>query len=106
MFVRENYYLIWRNLGKQRLCTDTGTFEGRCPSCPGAASGARCGPWAAQGREDHRAQLPGVQGANIDARARQLRAGAWMPPEITDASCAAMGGPVPPWRSPGARCGP
>ena len=28
----------------------------------------------------------GVQGAEIDARAQQLRAGAWMLPEITDAA--------------------
>ena len=75
------------------------------PEITGAASGARCGPWAAQGREDHRGQLRGVQGANIDARARQLRAGAWMLPEITDGSCAAMGGPVPPLEITGAASG-
>jgi len=39
---------------------------------------------------------------NIDAKARQLRAGAWMPPEITDASCAARGGPVLPLEITGA----
>ena len=38
----------------------------------------------------------GVQGANIDAGAQLLRAGARMLPEITDASCAAMGGHGPP----------
>ena len=58
----------------------------------------------------HRGQLPGGHGAEIDARARQLRAGAWMPPEITDASCAATGGPVLPLEitgaASGARCGP
>ena len=53
----------------------------------------------------HRATAAGVQGAEIDARAQQLRAGAWMLPEITDASCAAMGGPVLPLEITGAASG-
>ena len=51
-----------------------------------------------------------VQGAEIDARAQLLRAGARMLPEITDASCAAMGCPVLlleiTGAASGARCGP
>jgi hypothetical protein len=53
----------------------------------------------------HRATAAGVQGAEIDARAQLLRAGAWMLPEITDASCEATGCPVLPLEIPGAASG-